>query len=349
MEKKRVVKPVIIALIILLGIFIIWKCAVGKASAVYSYNMQKIEHSDFFYISRTAYFDDRVEFKVSGEPVPEQLYYSTPDDAEAKVDTKSDTVILYSDHPEDITSLEVSNSWYKLSFRYLNTKEYACIWTTWADDLGGVNYSGATDRYYTEEEKEQQREAAERAREQREQARKEDEELFPVFEGAWMSDDGDYFEISDNGSGHRVKYYCAATQVAEEHDGFVFSRWQENAYQMSYSEGSWGLFLTYDIEYLGEDFFLCFGKKFYKADEQAQLQEKQYTREYFETLDKESSLEDIVADLGNYGIEGSGILYHVWHLDDGTEAKVVFDSEGRIVMIYIVSEDQSERIYKREY
>ena len=66
-------------------------------------------------------------------------------------------------------------------------------------------------------------------------------------------------------------------------------------------------------------------------------------------LDKESSLEDIVADLGNYDIEGSGILYHVWHLDDGTEAKVVFDSEGRIVMIYIVSEDQSERIYKREY
>ena len=53
-----------------------------------------------------------------------------------------------------------------------------------------------------------------------------------------------------------------------ELDGFVFSRWQENAYQMSYSEGSWGLFLTYDVEYLGEDFFLCFGKKFYKADEQ---------------------------------------------------------------------------------
>ncbi|MCR5565478.1 MAG: hypothetical protein K6F61_01400 [Clostridiales bacterium] len=73
------------------------------------------------------------------------------------------------------------------------------------------------------------------------------------------------------------------------------------------------------------------------------------TREYFENLDKESSLQDIVEAAGNYGIEGSGILYHVWPLDDGTRAKIVFDSNGRIAMIYITGESGSERIYKREY
>ncbi|MBR0513190.1 MAG: hypothetical protein IJK06_02960 [Clostridia bacterium] len=73
------------------------------------------------------------------------------------------------------------------------------------------------------------------------------------------------------------------------------------------------------------------------------------SREYFENLDKDSRLEDIVEDIGQYGIEGSGILYFVWHLDDGTEAKVVFDSKGCIVMIYIVSHIYSERIYKRQY
>ena len=73
------------------------------------------------------------------------------------------------------------------------------------------------------------------------------------------------------------------------------------------------------------------------------------SREYFENLDKNSSLEDIVEDIGEYGIEGSGILYFVWKLDDGAKAKVVFDSQGRIVMIYIVSPIRSERIYKRQY
>ncbi len=73
------------------------------------------------------------------------------------------------------------------------------------------------------------------------------------------------------------------------------------------------------------------------------------TRKYFEDLDKESSLEDIVADIGSYGVKGSGIIYYVWKLNDGTEAHVVFDSKGKIAMIYIIGDDYSERIYKREY
>ena len=59
------------------------------------------------------------------------------------------------------------------------------------------------------------------------------------------------------------------------------------------------------------------------------------TREYFENLDPETRLEDIVRDIGMFGIEGSGIWYFVWHLDDGSAAKVVFNSRGEIIMIYI--------------
>ena len=73
------------------------------------------------------------------------------------------------------------------------------------------------------------------------------------------------------------------------------------------------------------------------------------TRDYFDTLDKEKTLEEIVAEIGPYGVQGSGIIYHVWKLDDGTEAHVVFDSKGKITMIYIIGDDDSERIYKREY
>ena len=73
------------------------------------------------------------------------------------------------------------------------------------------------------------------------------------------------------------------------------------------------------------------------------------SREYFENLDKGSRLEDIVEDIGQGGVKGSGIIFHTWHLDDGSEASVIFDSKGRINMIYIQNENRSERIYKRLY
>ena len=73
------------------------------------------------------------------------------------------------------------------------------------------------------------------------------------------------------------------------------------------------------------------------------------SREYFENLDKGSRLEDIVEDIGQGGVKGSGIIFHTWHLEDGSEASVIFDSKGRIVLIYIVSRIRSERIYKRQY
>jgi len=73
------------------------------------------------------------------------------------------------------------------------------------------------------------------------------------------------------------------------------------------------------------------------------------SREYFENLDKGSRLEDIVEDIGQGGVKGSGIIYHTWHLEDGSEASVIFDSKGRICMIYIQNENSSERIYKRQY
>ncbi|MBQ3278125.1 MAG: hypothetical protein IJG94_03085 [Clostridia bacterium] len=73
------------------------------------------------------------------------------------------------------------------------------------------------------------------------------------------------------------------------------------------------------------------------------------SREYFENLDKGSRLEDIVEDIGQGGVKGSGIIFHTWHLEDGSEASVIFDSKGRINMIYIQNENRSERIYKRLY
>ena len=73
------------------------------------------------------------------------------------------------------------------------------------------------------------------------------------------------------------------------------------------------------------------------------------SRAYFENLDKGSRLEDIVKDIGQGAVKGISILFHTWQLEDGSEASVIFDSEGRISIIYIQNENSSERIYKRLY
>ena len=72
------------------------------------------------------------------------------------------------------------------------------------------------------------------------------------------------------------------------------------------------------------------------------------SRSDFENLDRDSSLQEIVDQFGKCGYEGSGIIYHVWMLDDGSKAELVFNSKGKIEFIYIVAEDHSERIYDRE-
>ena len=73
------------------------------------------------------------------------------------------------------------------------------------------------------------------------------------------------------------------------------------------------------------------------------------SRSDFENLDKDSSVEEIIEQFGNCSYEGSGIVYHVWLLDDGSKAKLVFNSKGKIEFIYIVTDDSGERIYDRDY
>ncbi len=72
------------------------------------------------------------------------------------------------------------------------------------------------------------------------------------------------------------------------------------------------------------------------------------SRSDFENLDKDSSINEIIEQFGNCGYEGSGIIYHVWMLDDGSKAKLVFNSKGKIEFIFIVTDDSSERIYDRD-
>lgn len=74
------------------------------------------------------------------------------------------------------------------------------------------------------------------------------------------------------------------------------------------------------------------------------------SREYFEDLDEDRTLDDICSEIGYFnGIKGSGIWKYIWTLNDGTDAMVVFDSLGKIetVRIYDPEQNDSEIIYDR--
>lgn len=72
------------------------------------------------------------------------------------------------------------------------------------------------------------------------------------------------------------------------------------------------------------------------------------SREYFENLDPNTGLDKIMEEIGFPGMKGSGIVYFVWSLSDGSYANVLFNNSGTIETIYIESHDQSELIYERD-
>ncbi|MBO4921318.1 MAG: hypothetical protein J5372_05325 [Lachnospiraceae bacterium] len=166
----------------------------------------------------------------------------------------------------------------------------------------------------------------------------------------------------------RVGYSVPALKLEEEYA----DHWAESALEICNFEGE--NYIWYCISYKDEDdnkvyyssivkehedsedeviysrkvegpFICCDILKFAKIMQNKDA--KRPSREYFENLDKESSLEEIVKEIGNYGLAGSGIIYHVWKLDDGSEARVTFDSQERIVRIYIHDKENPELIYNR--
>ena len=269
MEKKQMIKSAIVKVIALLMALTVMGCT-GRTES-YKYNVDNIEHCGFFYISGTTYYKDRVEFKIHSRYELKEMTFSTPDDPNATVGIDDFTLILYSSDPSKITSLDVFGTWYELSFRYLNSKEYACIWRTAATDIGWTKYEGNLENYYTDAEKAQQEETEKRAEELWQQALKEDEEVFALLQGKWVSDDGDYFEIYDDASRHSVRHYVNDTQYTEDIICQFSKLDQENKYRMSYTISEWSSdVFAYDIEYDGGDSFLYQEKEFVRAGEESE-------------------------------------------------------------------------------
>lgn len=215
---------------------------------VYNYRTTGDDIVPSFYLVKTEYYSDEVVIYYDGT-VDISENYSFSNDLEAK----GNTLTLKTDNPSEFNSFDMSCGDFSYSFRYLDSDQYACIYTV-MDSEGGLDYSGSVDRYYTEEEKNEQNE---RAHEREEQQK----ELFERLEGTWTSGDGDYFRIYSEDN-YAVEYSLSDRNGMESpvyFDEYLFAN--ENRISISYIDGSceamFSIILAEDgssFEYDGEIF-----------------------------------------------------------------------------------------------
>jgi hypothetical protein len=255
---------------VLLNILFIAGC--GKNVNTYTYDVKNINHCDALYITKTKYYDDRVEISVKSDYSLENIHFST-DAPNTGVKTKNKTVIIHSDNPENINSVIASCSWLEVNFRYLDSDEYATIWHYWADDLGWVDYSGDKEKYYTLEEQRNQAIAEYKRQENIKIAQENSRNILNMMKGKWISEDGSYFYISDEEyTGSYLLFYDAKRNGFTECPGINF-KWlaeDENKIEMyeAPSEG-WGAYYIFDVV-LSDDkeSFEYEEKAYYLADEE---------------------------------------------------------------------------------
>ncbi len=207
MKKKSIIIIVIasVILLLLLGVIII----PNIGAKTYKYNTDKIYHCDDLYITKTKYYKNKV--KIYFNTGVDNQYVYMPDYSANVTYSSGRCVTIYSDNPESITSVNYSNRSRDVKFRYLDSEEYATIWSYWADDIGWQDYSGDKSKYYTDEEKRKQKEAEQKREEERKKVREESNKISVLIKGTWFSDAGDCFEICEDKdtNSYTVNYYMA--------------------------------------------------------------------------------------------------------------------------------------------
>lgn len=262
-------KKILVFLAVIINVLFLAGC--GKA-ATYTYNVKDIKHYDNLYVTKTTYYKDRVEIKFKGASSLDRYTFYTGDDPYSEKETKYNTLIIYSDNPSKINSVQVRDSWTEVYFRYLDSDEYATLWHFWADDIGWMDEEGDKEKYYTLEEQRNQAITAYQIAERAKLAEQVSKEILEIIKGKWVSEDGSYFDITEGDFGRCLLYYDSKEGFIE-HPDISFSWIDEDENKIQMSGGSmygWGAYYTYDIE-LSEDgkSFDYWNKTFYLADEEA--------------------------------------------------------------------------------
>ncbi len=264
---------IIVIFAVLINILFIAGC--GKNVTTYTYDVKNIKHCDSLYITKTKYYDDRVEITFNTKSLDSYSFNWNTSSTEFK--KRGNTLIIYSDDPSAINYVQATSGWLQVYFRYLDSDSYATLWSHWADDLGWDGEEGDRDKYYTPEEKRAQAEAEKQRQEDMKKAKQESDEILAMLLGKWVSDDGSYFYIADEiDTGSYLLNYEAGKKDWEEYTegpDVSFSWVSEDEKRLKMFFGSpygWGAYWELEAV-LSEDnkSFEYNSKTYYLADEES--------------------------------------------------------------------------------
>jgi len=179
-------KKISFCTLVLLLIFVTG-CSASKAASVYEYRTTGNDIEPSLYLVKTEYYSDEVVIYWDGTVSSLENWRFSDDFI---VDGKK--LILKTEDPSAFNSFSVRLEDFSYSFRYLDSEQYACLYTI-MDSEGGLHYSGSIDRYYTDEEIARQNEHAHKQEEKQ-------KDIFGKLEGLWVCEDGDYIRVYEDES-----------------------------------------------------------------------------------------------------------------------------------------------------
>ena len=177
MKKRNIFCVLVLVMILVSG------CSSSStATSVYTYRTTGDDIVPSLYLVKTEYYPDEVVIYWDGTLSSLEDWNFSDD-----LIVNDKKLILKTEEPSAFNSFSMRHDDFSYSFRYLDSDQYACIYTV-MDSEGGLHDSGSIDRYYTEEEIAKQNEYA-LMREQ------EQKEIFGKLEGLWVCEDGDYIRV----------------------------------------------------------------------------------------------------------------------------------------------------------
>ena len=197
-----------------------------------------------FYLVKSEYYRDKLVLTWDGEW--EDLEYCQFDD-NLDVTVDGHKIIIKADNPYNITSFTMRKSDCLFEFRYLNGRSYAEILTVY-DTAGGEHVIGNTNRFYTQEEKDEQREMALSIKDKKEREQK----LFDTLLGTWKSDDGEVVEFFIDEDGIR-RVTITDVMVEQRYDSISESGFSGYDYDVYLDAGTCGMTFRFEINIDGNE------------------------------------------------------------------------------------------------
>ena len=267
--RNYVLNSITFLAVLIISLLPVFGCSNEKPFKTCEYNLNNIEYFDEFYIVKTEYYADKVVIYCDGKIDVGDCYYIFDGISKENIKKEKKKITVITDKPDSINSFSACvaerGETEEYSFRYLDSDEYACLFS-WVDIEGGVHVKGDENRFYTSEEINAKNERIAEYEEN-------EKEIFDKLNGFWVDSEGEYFYV------YLEDTYCW-DYYSKSNSGEFNSHFTDNAgfsyvsemgglgegYDYVALDRSNSMFWGYGIKMLDEESIELDGKTFYRVD-----------------------------------------------------------------------------------